>query len=145
MRKPKEARFQRNAGILRKNQTDAENALWKELRMQQLNDVHFRRQHPIGHYIVDFCSPLKKIIIEVDGGQHLEQEAYDQRRTEFLEQEGYRVLRFWDHEVLTELEAVLQVIFDATGDVVEEPEREPPPTSPWPSWLGHSGRVQAPV
>jgi very-short-patch-repair endonuclease len=98
--------------------------------MHQLNNVHFRRQHPIGHYIVDFCSPMKKLAIEVDGGQHLEHVAYDQRRTEFLEKQGYRVLRFWDHEVLTELETVLQVIFDATDEGIEGLERKPPPASP---------------
>jgi adenine-specific DNA-methyltransferase len=130
VRKPKEARIQRNAANLRHDQTDAENALWKELRMHQLNDVHFRRQHPIGHYIVDFCSPMKKLVIEVDGGQHLEQKAYDQRRTEFLEKQGYRMLRFWDHEVLTEIEKVLQVIYDTTGEEMEDPEPEPPPASP---------------
>ncbi|MHC1782236.1 MAG: endonuclease domain-containing protein [Anaerolineaceae bacterium] len=67
----------------------------------------------VGQYIVDFCSPARKIIIEVDGGQHLEQEEYDRKRTDFLQSKGYRVLRFWDHEVLTDLNAVLQVIEDS--------------------------------
>jgi very-short-patch-repair endonuclease len=99
LKKPKDARIQNNAGRLRQNQTDAENALWYELRLHQMQGVHFRRQHAIGHYIVDFCSPARKLVIELDGGQHLEQEGYDARRTAFLESRGYKVLRFWDHEV----------------------------------------------
>lgn len=85
-----------------------------------MSGVHFRRQHAIGHYIVDFCSPARKLVIEVDGGQHLEHKDYDARRTAFLESRGYKVLRFWDHEVLMELDVVLQVIFDATNDVEED-------------------------
>jgi very-short-patch-repair endonuclease len=103
----------KNAFGLRQNLTDAENKLWGVLRMHQMDGVHFRRQHAIGHYIVDFCSPANKIVIEVDGGQHLAQETYDLKRTTFLESKGYRVLRFWDHEVLNDLDAVLRVIFDS--------------------------------
>ncbi len=130
MRQPKDARAQNFAGHLRREPTDAENALWKELRMHQLNDVHFRRQHAIGQYIVDFCSPTRKLVIEVDGGQHLEQESYDQTRTAYLEKQGYRVLRFWDHEVLKEMDAVLQAIEEATRMELDDPAPEPPPTSP---------------
>jgi very-short-patch-repair endonuclease len=102
----------KNAIGLRQTMTDAEIKLWQELRQHQLDDFHFRRQHAIGHYIVDFCSPSKKLVIEVDGSQHLEQEEYDQRRTTYLESRGYKVLRFWDHEVLEDLDAVLQAIYD---------------------------------
>jgi very-short-patch-repair endonuclease len=101
-----------NATALRHNLTDAENRLWNELRIHQMKGAHFRCQHAIGHYIVDFCAPSKKIIIELDGGQHLEQEEYDRIRTTYLKSRGYRVLRFWDHEVLADLDTVLQVIYD---------------------------------
>ena len=87
-------KMQRRAAELRHNQTEAEAKLWQALRMHQANDIHFRRQHAIGDYIVDFCSLRKKLIIELDGGQHLEQEEYDKERTTFLASKGYRVLRF---------------------------------------------------
>ena len=98
---------------LRHNQTEAEAKLWRALRAHQMNDVHFRRQHAIGSYIVDFCAPRKKLVIEVDGGQHLEQEEYDRQRTAFLESQGYRVLRFWNHDVMKELDGVMSVILEA--------------------------------
>ena len=100
------------AGELRRELTLAENKLWAQLRNDQLG-VNFRRQHAIGKFIVDFCSPRKKLIIELDGGQHLEQEAYDQERTEFLRSKGYRVLRFWNDDVIKDLNGVIQVILDA--------------------------------
>ena len=100
------------AGELRRELTPAENKLWAQLRNDQLG-VNFRRQHAIGKFIVDFCSPRKKLIIELDGGQHLEQEAYDQERTEFLRSKGYRVLRFWNDDVIKDLNGVIQVILDA--------------------------------
>ena len=97
----------KNSSCLRKNQTEAENRLWQVLRAHRLNDFHFRRQHAIGPYIVDFCSPKHKIIIEIDGGQHLKQQAYDAERTVFLEAKGYRVLRFWNNEVMENLDGVV--------------------------------------
>ena len=100
------------AGELRRELTPAEHKLWAQLRNDQLG-VNFRRQHAIGKFIVDFCSPRKKLIIELDGGQHLEQEAYDQERTEFLQSKGYRVLRFWNDDVLKDLNGVTQVILEA--------------------------------
>jgi very-short-patch-repair endonuclease len=78
-----------------------------------MKDVHFRNQHAIGKYIVDFCAPRRKLIIELDGSQHLEQEAYDAERTAFLESKGYRVLRFWNNQVMNEIEGVLHVIYAA--------------------------------
>ena len=101
-----------NAYNLRHNQTPAENKLWQILRMHQLNNVHFRRQHAIGPYIVDFCSPRQKIIIEVDGGQHLEQQEYDNERTAFFESRGFRVLRFWNNEIMQNLDQVVCVIIE---------------------------------
>lgn len=113
MRKPKEAKIQRYAGELRHNLTDAEIKLWQALRMHQMDGIYFRRQHAIGYYIVDFCSPAWKLVIELDGGQHLVQEKCDQKRTEYLESQGYHALPFWDHEVLTDLDTVMQKICDS--------------------------------
>ena len=98
----------KRARELRKNMTDAERLLWSKLRRKQLG-VKFRRQVPIGNYIVDFLCPAKKLIIELDGSQHIDSE-YDRKRDKFLESKGYTILRFWDNEVLKETEAVLQRI-----------------------------------
>ena len=95
---------------LRKESTPAEQKLWSKIRNDQLGST-FRRQHAIGNYIVDFCSPRRKLIIEVDGSQHLDQAEYDLQRTKYLEAKGYRVLRFWNNEVMNEIEAVLNVIW----------------------------------
>jgi very-short-patch-repair endonuclease len=105
--------MQRRAAELRHSQTDAEARLWQALRVHQANDTHFRRQHAIGSYIVDFCSLRKKLIIELDGGQHLEQEGYDNERTAFLASKGYRVMRFWNNDVFKNLDDVMRVILDA--------------------------------
>jgi very-short-patch-repair endonuclease len=92
---------------LRRDQTDAEYVLWSELRAQKFLGLKFRRQHPIGPYIVDFCCIDKQLIIELDGSQHIETQEYDERRTAFLDREGFRVVRFWNDEVLMAMEAVL--------------------------------------
>ena len=104
-----------NARQLRRDQTLAETKLWLALRSHQLENIHFRRQHPIGDFIVDFCAPQAKLIIELDGSQHLEQQEYDAERTEFLETKGYRVLRFWNSDVLNNLDGTIIVILDALG------------------------------
>jgi len=80
------------------------------LRDRQINGAKFRRQQPIGRYIVDFLCPEQRLVIELDGGHHTLQREADQRRTDFLTKAGYRVLRFWDNDVLTEPESVLQKI-----------------------------------
>ena len=98
---------------LRKNLTDAERALWKILRKRQVSGCRFRRQAPIGPYIVDFVCFDNRLIIEVDGGQHTEQEAYDTARTEWLEAGGFRVIRFWNNQVLEEMDAVQTAIWRA--------------------------------
>ncbi len=103
-------KMKHRAGELRKRQTEAEAKLWSRLRAHRFEDIHFRRQHAIGNYIVDFCAPRKKLIIEVDGSQHLEQVKYDFERTRYLESKGYRVLRFWNHEVLKNIDTVMNVI-----------------------------------
>lgn len=102
-----------NSRKLRRDQTEPEARLWRTLRAHQASGVHFRRQHAIGNYIVDFCAPRRKLVIEVDGGQHLEQEEYDNRRTAFLESRGYRVLRFWNYDVMKNLDGVMTVILEA--------------------------------
>ncbi len=107
-----------NARRMRNHLTDAEKKLWRYLRLKNIDGNKFRRQQPIGKYIVDFVSLEKKLIVEVDGGQHGEQITYDNERTAWLESEGYRVLRFWNNEVLEDTEVVLEVIVRALeGDM----------------------------
>lgn len=98
---------------LKQNMTDAETRLWFLLRAHRFEDIHFRRQHPIGPYVVDFCAPRQKLVIEVDGSQHTDQVEYDRERTAFLEARGYRVIRFWNHDVLKKTDAVLLAILHA--------------------------------
>ena len=98
------------AGELRHELTPAERKLWAYLRNNQINGVSFRRQHAIGKYIPDFCAVQEKIIIELDGSQHIEQEAYDTERTKYLESQGYQVIRFWNNEVLNNLDGVILAI-----------------------------------
>ena len=100
------------AGELRLNPTPAEAKLWSRLRAHRLNGIGFRRQHAIGNYIADFCAPGKMLIIELDGSQHLEQEEYDIERTAFLETRGYKVLRFYNNDVMKDIDKVLDVILE---------------------------------
>jgi very-short-patch-repair endonuclease len=97
---------------LRKEQTEAERMLWAKLKGYQLAGLKFRRQEPIGTYIVDFVCFEKKIVIEVDGGQHGTESIRqkDAERTLWLEGEGFRILRFWNNDVLTNMEGVLEII-----------------------------------
>lgn len=104
------------AYVLRHNPTEAESRLWSRLRAHQVMDVHFRRQYAIGKYIVDFCAPRKKLIIELDGSQHMDREEQDQERLCFLTIKGYRVLRFWNHEVSNNLEGVIIAIQQALNE-----------------------------
>ena len=108
--------MQKKAKYLRRNQTDAERKLWSHLRNRQIVNKKFRRQHAIGNYIVDFVCLETKLVIEIDGGQHLEQMDYDQNRTNYLELLDFRVVRFWNNEVLQEIEAVLNAIYMAISD-----------------------------
>jgi very-short-patch-repair endonuclease len=96
---------------LSRDPTPAEEKLWTHLRTHRMGDVHFRRQHAIGSYIVDFCAPRKKLIIELDGSQHVDQEEYDLERTKFLKSKRYKVLRFWNHDVLHKMDDVLKAIW----------------------------------
>lgn len=101
-----------NARTLRKQLTDAEQLLWRRLRKRQLNGHRFRRQHPVGRYIVDFVSLESKLIVELDGSQHQEQQQYDIQRDEWLQPQGYSVLRFWNNQVMNELNHVLEAILN---------------------------------
>ena len=121
------------AGDLRHNQTEAEAKLWSRLRTHRMAGVQFRRQHAIGNYIVDFsqrdavqCSPRRKLIIELDGSQHLDQAKYDLERTRYFESKGYRVLRFWNHDVLNNIDAVLNTIWNELNSVLPPPPSAPP-------------------
>ena len=102
---------------LRRDQTDAEQALWRRIRAQRLCGLKFRRQFLIGHYIVDFCCKECRLVVELDGGQHAEplMAIKDERRTEQIEELGYRLIRFWNNEVFTNMDGVLAVILDAAA------------------------------
>jgi very-short-patch-repair endonuclease len=98
---------------LRTFSTDAERLLWSKLRGRRLEGFKFRRQVWLGNYVVDFVCVDQRLVVEADGGQHAEQADYDDRRTAFLEKEGFRVLRFWNNDVLTNLDGVVTVIMNA--------------------------------
>ncbi|WP_316976761.1 endonuclease domain-containing protein [Shumkonia mesophila] len=99
-----------HARRLRRNLTEAEARLWFHLRRKQLEGHRFRRQVPIGPYIIDFVCLAERLLIEVDGGQHVEARKRDQRRTQWLESQGFRVLRFWNHDVLGNTDGVVETI-----------------------------------
>jgi len=120
--------LRQRARQLRKSMTDAEQALWARLRRRQMHGHKFRRQHPLGGYIVDYVCLDEKLVVEVDGGQHDEQRDQDAQRTRYLEQRGFRVIRFWNHQVLGELDAVTEAITEALGPPPATPTaRRPPP------------------
>jgi len=100
---------------LRRNMTDAERKLWAALRDRRLGGIKFRRQHPLGPYVLDFFSEAHKLVIEVDGGQHTADADRDAKRTGWLNAHGCRVLRFWNNEVLANLPGVLAEICRAVG------------------------------
>lgn len=95
---------------LRKNQTDAESALWAELRSRQLCGYRFKRQHPLGNYIVDFVCLESHLVVELDGGQHTASPEYDERRTAYLNSRGFPVIRFWNNQVFAEIDGVKETI-----------------------------------
>ncbi|MFY9261508.1 MAG: DUF559 domain-containing protein [Gallionella sp.] len=84
---------------LRHEMTDAEQCLWRHLRMRQIRGIKFRRQHPVGRYILDFACLEKRIAVELDGSQHIENTEKDDVRTQWLAAQGWRVLRFWNNEI----------------------------------------------
>ncbi|HZF44677.1 MAG TPA: endonuclease domain-containing protein [Sphingomonadaceae bacterium] len=112
------------AKALRREMTVAERLLWKHLRGRQLAGAKFRKQQPIGPFIGDFVCQEKRLIVEADGGQHADSET-DVQRTRFLESKGYRVIRFWNNEILQNIEGVLTAIMR----VLESPH--PPIAAQW--------------
>lgn len=121
------------ARVLRQTPTDAEALLWYHLRDRRLAGYKFRRQRPIGPYIADFICLDVGLVVELDGGQHVEAAAYDARRTHFIETQGHRVLRFWNGEVLTQTDAVRERILEALRE-----------RSPHPNPLPHAGEGARP-
>ena len=119
---PYKASLKTLARQLWKNATDSENILWSRVRHKQLLGVRFYRQKPIGEYIVDFYAPKAKLVVEVDGSQHLDpiEAEKDRRRDQFLGSLGLKVVRFSSREVLEEIEAVVEAIFGIMHDLVQE-------------------------
>ncbi|HMA48896.1 MAG TPA: DUF559 domain-containing protein [Magnetospirillaceae bacterium] len=116
---------------LRRNSTDAEIALWRLLRASSLAGIKFRRQQPVGPYIVDFISFSHHLIVECDGGQHAES-AGDKVRDAWFAEQGFRTLRFWNHEILSNRDGVIQVILAAARPPLTLPQAGPS--------LSHKGR-----
>jgi len=110
------------AKAFRRNLTDTERFLWKHLRARRIEGYKFRRQEPIGHYIADFVCQEARMIVEVDGGQHSVERGKDFERDRWFEEQGYKVLRFWNNEVLTNINGVLEVI----RNTVTHPPLTPP-------------------
>ena len=102
---------------LRRNATEAERRLWPHLSARKLKGVRFNRQFPVGQYICDFVSRERHLVIELDGGHHAMTAEYDVRRTRFLEEQGYQVLRFWNNEVVDNLDGVLRTIGQALDNM----------------------------
>jgi very-short-patch-repair endonuclease len=119
------ARKVATARNLRQQQTDAERKLWFRLRDRRLHGMKFRRQVPVDRYVVDFCCEAAHLIVELDGGQHVKRNAEDAKRTETLESEGYLVLRLWNHDVLQNIEGVLESIIDTLSPRSPHPDPLP--------------------
>ena len=111
----------KTARLLRINMTDAERKLWSLVRRKQLQGFRFRRQVPLGRYVADFACMSARLVIELDGGQHADRSEYDQHRTAWLNGKGFRVLRFWNDEVFTNADGVLETIRLALVDPPPQP------------------------
>lgn len=98
----------KQARRLRQNQTNVEKTLWGFLRDRRFLGFKFRRQHPIGKYVVDFCCLKQKVVIELDGGQHAQRRAYDSARTNDIEKEGFRIVRFWNNQIMENPQGALE-------------------------------------
>ena len=115
---------------LRRDATDAERYLWARIRARQLLGFKFYRQFPIGPFIADFCCRSARLVVELDGEQHSEQGDADLQRSDFLGKQGYRVIRFWNHEVLREIERVVETILQALeNDTKRSRDGRPAPRS----------------
>ena len=113
------------ARSLRSGMTDAEKLLWQHLRNRQLQGCKFRRQHPVGPYIVDFICLDKMLVIELDGGQHAMTIDYDKKRTRYLEANGYTVMRFWNNEILQHQDSVLTLVLNEITSTSPSPQPSP--------------------
>ncbi|WP_109260770.1 endonuclease domain-containing protein [Hyphobacterium indicum] len=114
---------------LRREQTDAEGKLWYLLRNRRLAGYKFKRQFPIGRYIADFACAELKLVIEADGGQHADRQPYDDNRSRWLQCEGWRVLRFWNHDILNNIEGVTETLLEAVRFLENNPSPYPLPAS----------------
>jgi adenine-specific DNA-methyltransferase len=114
-----------NARALRRHSTDAERRLWRYLRNRLLGGYRFRRQVPLGRYVVDFVCLHARLIVELDGGQHAQRRFEDEERTRHLERAGFRVLRFWNDDALLRTEAVLEAILAALRSTGPHPDPLP--------------------
>jgi very-short-patch-repair endonuclease len=112
---------------LRSNQTDVERLIWSRIRDRQLSGLKFRRQVPIGRYVVDFVCKEAALIVELDDGQHSSITKYDADRTRWLEQHGWRVLRFWNNDVIENLSGLLEVILATVKVTPSNPHPDPLP------------------
>ncbi|UOO81700.1 endonuclease domain-containing protein [Uruburuella testudinis] len=112
-----------HAKVMRREMTDAEQRLWHYLRAGRLNGYKFRRQQPMGRYIVDFVCVTPKLIVEADGGQHAEQAEYDEERSQYLHGLGFTVLRFWNDEILRQTDDVLAQILSVLQALARPPEK----------------------
>ena len=108
-----DAQIKARSRKLRNKQTIAEQKLWRSLRNKQINGNKFRRQFVIGNYIVDFICLNKRLSIEIDGGQHMDNAAYDLKRDKWLKSQNFKVLRFWNNQIMNEMDAVLEVISES--------------------------------
>ncbi|MDG2942654.1 endonuclease domain-containing protein [Exercitatus varius] len=125
MREKETTQLRKNAKRLRSDMTEAEWALWYHLRAKRFCGIKFYRQKIVGNYIADFLSLNPKLIIELDGSQHAEQIEYDRIRTAYLEEQAFTVIRFWNDEVLRDINMVLDVIFDAIHNDFPSPSENP--------------------
>lgn len=101
---------------MRRQPTDAEAKMWRHLRAHRFAGFKFKRQQPIGRYIVDFACFQRQLIVEIDGGQHQQNAEYDERRSRWLRSQGFIVLRFWNDDVLARSEAVMETIWIALSE-----------------------------
>jgi len=143
MREAKPQRTDRSRR-LRRDATDAERRLWYRLRARQIAGAKFVRQDPIGPYVVDFACREQRLIVEVDGGQHAT-DLRDAVRDQWLSDRGYRVLRFWNNDVLANTEGVLETIAAALSNTADAQTRgEPPSPRPSPRTRGEGARAPCP-
>ncbi len=123
---------------LRRNMTDVEQKLWDRLRDKQIEEFRFRRQRPMGRYVVDFVCQDAKLIVELDGGQHAGQVEADAKRTEFLQSLGFEVMRFWNNDVVENIDGVLERIRER---LLQHASSNPSPTLPFAGEGADRGRV----